>query len=146
MRLLNEPNETEIAVTTVCCSRLDLSKQICLGLDLSDSNLSNSNLQSANLAQTCLWGTNLYGANLSGATLFCATLTHANLGGANLTGVRGLDGAFELQEVGSWQGTKIERRWVERLGLDVENAGLDVIENIKDDGQPTLVGNVAGRG
>jgi Pentapeptide repeats (8 copies) len=75
----------------------------------------------------------LYQANLEGAILQGAILQGANLEGANLVGVRGLDVASGLDKVKSWRGAKIERKWVERLGLDAEKLGLEVVNDLDEE-------------
>ena len=80
-----------------------------------------------------LHGADLRKADLEGADLAGANLDEANLEHANLVGVQQLHKARNLQQVASWQGAAIERKWVERLGLDAEKLGLDVVDDVEND-------------
>jgi uncharacterized protein YjbI with pentapeptide repeats len=98
--------------------------------DLSSADLSSANLEGANLEGANLEGANLEGANLEGANLERANLGGANLGGANLEGVLYVDEARNLNRVASWRGARIERKWVEKLGLDAEKLGIVVVDDM----------------
>ena len=101
--------------------------------NLTRVNLRGAKLMGTKLQRAYLQDANLEGANLEHADLEQAYLQNANLRDANLVGVQGLDKARQLREVRSWRGTKIERKWVERLGLDAEKLGLVVVDNLDDD-------------
>jgi hypothetical protein len=49
--------------------------------------------------------------------------------------VKSLEGAKGTDEVGSWRGAKIERKWVERLGLDAEKLGIIVVADLDGPGR-----------
>lgn len=44
--------------------------------------------------------------------------------------MKNLAAAIGIDEVGSWRGAKIERKWVERLGLDAEKLGITVVADL----------------
>jgi hypothetical protein len=48
-------------------------------------------------------------------------------------GVRGLDEARGIDQVACWRGATIERKWVERMGLDAERLGFEVVDDVEDD-------------
>lgn len=108
------------------------------GASLEDANLEGAVLEKANLTRVNFVGANLVRANLTGATLREARLRRANLQGANLQSAdlvraEGLDRALGLDEVESWRGTTIERKWVERLGFDADKLGLKVVDDADGD-------------
>jgi uncharacterized protein YjbI with pentapeptide repeats len=98
--------------------------------DLGWANLGLANLAGANLFEANLGGANLESASLAGADLERANLRGADLRGAHLVGAQGLDEARGLNNVTSWDGAKIERRWVERLQLNPENLGLNIVDDL----------------
>lgn len=99
--------------------------------NLRAANLGWCNLRGTNLRQTTLQQAYLGWANLEGADLQGANLDRANLDWANLVGAKGLIDA--LTHVGSCWRAKIERKWVARLGLNVEALALDVADDLDDD-------------
>ena len=101
--------------------------------DLSGANLSGTDLGRVDFESADLRGADLRGADLREAILEGANLQRANLERVNLVGVRGLDTANGLNEVKSWRGATIERKWVERLGLEAEKLGL---KGISKNGTP----------
>jgi hypothetical protein len=105
----------------------------CLGwLKLSGANLFGANLVGANLIRADLHAANFDAANLFRADLREANLQATSFEGAIFVGVRNLDEARQLDEVRSWHGARIERKWVERLGLDAEKLGLIVVADLDD--------------
>jgi hypothetical protein len=48
-------------------------------------------------------------------------------------GVQGLGEARGLDKIANWRGATIERKWVDRLGLDAEKLGLKVVDDVEDD-------------
>jgi uncharacterized protein YjbI with pentapeptide repeats len=108
-----------------------LVKANLIGADLANADLTGANLTGADLAYANLTGANLTGANLTGADLAGVKLERANLEGANLIGVQGFDEANGLDEIRSWKGAKIERKWVERLRLDARKLGLEVVDDVE---------------
>ena len=68
---------------------------------------------------------------MSETNLSRANLAKANLAKANLIGVQWLDKARGLEKVKRWRGAKVERKWVERLGLDADKLNLEVVDNLE---------------
>ena len=96
-------------------------------------------LAGTNLIRVNLGDANLHHANLEGASLRYAELAGATLDRAYLVGVRELGLAGGLDRVRSWRGAKIERKWVARLGLDAEKLGLEVVDDLGEEGPPAEV-------
>jgi uncharacterized protein YjbI with pentapeptide repeats len=112
---------------------MNLAGSECFGAGIYGANLIEANLMDADVTHAELSRADLRGANLQGAILVEADLEGADLEGANLVGVHGLDKVLGLAGVGSWQAAKIERKWLERLELDAEKLGLEVVDNLDDD-------------
>jgi uncharacterized protein YjbI with pentapeptide repeats len=124
----------------------DLSYGNLDGSDLSGCDLSHCNCEFTNFRGTNLQKVDFYGshleladlsnANLEEARLYDTDLDNAILDGANLQrtdlrGVRNLHRAEGLDKVKNWRGAKIERKWVELIGLDSTKIDLQVVDDVE---------------
>ncbi len=152
---LQQDDFFEGAFVTSCLAWVDANGQVLRNIDLAYGNLDGSDLSGCDLSHTNCEYTDFRGANMKkvrfyGASLELADFSRANLEEAefhntdlenarldqtnleradlryarNLHKVRGLD------KVKSWQGAKIERKWVERLRLDRSKLQFCVVDDV----------------
>ena len=105
------------------------ARAILVGADLEGANLRSAVFLSADLRGASFRNAQLFRATLDGANFEGVDLEGADLGSASLIKVEGLDKARGLRKIRTLYDAKIERKWVERLGLDAKTLGLEVIED-----------------